>query len=611
MSEKRDALLQKALALPRVPGVYLMQDVTGKIIYVGKSKSLRDRVSQYFADFGKHNAKTDRMVSLVHAFDVMLTATEMDALSLENQLIKLHMPKYNIRLKDAKSYPYIKLTMQEQFPRIQFVRRREKDGAKYFGPYSSDRDTRLIIQTAEKMFQIPTCKHTFPRDIGKIRPCLYADLGRCSAPCTGKIDAESYRASFAEVIPFLQGNYHVVKKQLTEKMEAAAEALRFETAAQLRNRILALARLTEKQKVVGAPDLEQDVFALYRDDQSACLAVYYIRGGAVLDSDTFAYGSDTLFDEEAILCLIADLYARREYIPREILLGFPLEPENLSLLSDCLASAFQHKVTIRMPQRGAGKDLCAMVYENAKLHAALFCAQTEKENATLVRLAQLLELEVIPEKIESFDISNLGGEHITAGKIALLDGKFRKKLYRTYKIRITSGEPDDYASMREAVLRRLSHVQDDPLPDLFLLDGGKGHVSVVRALLAEQGIDIPVFGMVKDAYHKTRALTGDSEEISIAKEQAVFQFLFRIQEEVHRYTIGRMQGAKRKTLTRSALENIPGIGPAKAKALRAHFSSLTALRNADTEALSAVPGISARDAESIRTHFASKIEPKG
>lgn len=598
-------LLEKALALPRSPGVYLMKDASGAIIYVGKSKSLHDRVSQYFADFGKHDRKTDRMVSSVHDFDIMLTASEIDALSLENRLIKLHLPKYNIRLKDAKSYPYIKLTMQEDFPRICFVRKRERDGAKYFGPYSSDRDTRLIIRTAEKIFRIPSCKHSFPRDIGKIRPCLYAQLGQCCAPCTGKPDRDSYRAIFQEVIPFLQGNYSAAKKMLTKKMEEAAEELRFEAAAVLRDRIQALNKLTEKQKVVGAPNLEQDVFALYRDDFSACLSVYYIREGCVLDSDCLTFGNDTLLTEDAILCFITDLYARREYIPREILLDFPLDENELALLTDCLSSACAHKVSIRIPQRGAGKELCAMVYENAKLHAKQHSAQLEKEQTVLARLAELLQLEVYPEHIEAYDISNLGCEHITAGKISVRDGKFDKKHYRTYKITGLT-QPDDYAAMREAISRRLAHKDDDPLPDLILLDGGKGHVSTIRSLFTENGLSIPVFGMVKDDFHKTRALTGDIEEISIAKEQGVFHLAYRIQEEVHRFTVQKMSNAKRKTLTHSSLEAIPGIGPAKAKALLKHFGSLAALSQADADALLAVSGISEKQVHAILTHFASR-----
>ncbi len=596
-------LREKAGRLPASPGVYLMKDKTGRILYVGKSKALCHRVSSYFTDLNHHTVKTARLVSLIDDFEVMLTSTEIEALALENRLIKLHTPKFNIKLKDGKSYPYIKVTVNEEYPRILVVRKRLNDGARYFGPYSGTGIAYTIVNTARKAFGIPDCKKQFPRDLGS-RPCLNHQIGLCCGLCTGKLTAEEYRARFADLIPFLGGAFTAVRDSLEDQMTYAAEHLMFETAALCRDRIRALSKLWEKQKVVAAPHVEQDVIALHTDETSSCLTVFYIRNGAVTDNESFLFSADRIVDDDAVVACLYELYRVREYVPKEILLDFPLGEENREALTGMLRDKAGYKVNIRFPEKGNLKQLCAMVRENAKEYAAQYNAHTEKENNTLIRLAQLLQLEVVPERIESFDISNYGSEHITAGKVRLENGHFVKSAYRTYQIRSTDG-PDDYAAMREAVGRRLDHPEDE-YPDLFLLDGGKGHVSVIRRLLEERGLDIPVFGMVKDDYHKTRALTGEEEEISIAKEQAVFLLIYKLQEEVHRYTVSRMTGAKRKSLRTSSLEAVPGIGPAKAKALLARFKGLRGVAQADREALLSVKGISERDAQNLITHFAAK-----
>ena len=599
--EKRAQLLEKANSLPLRPGVYIMRDRGGKVIYVGKSRSLKNRVSQYFHESAHHSEKTRRMVMSVDSFDYILTDTEIEALSLENSLIKQYAPKYNIRLKDAKSYPYIKLTMNDEYPKLSVTRRRLADGAKYYGPYSSISAVYSILGTIQKSFGIASCSREFPRDIGKERPCLNHHIGLCVAPCTGEVSSEEYRAIFKEINAFLRGSFRECEQSLREKMEYASDNLMFEAAARYRDRIDALSKLWQRQKVVGAPDEEQDVIAFYSDEECSCISVFYIRGGSITDSEHFTFPAEKIIDEENMSAFLSELYNIREYVPHEIILDFTLPNAELDALTETIRARVGYKPDIRTPERGDRRRLCEMVYDNAKQQAMLYKAQSEKDNKMLVKLASMLALEVVPERIEAYDISNFGKDNITAGMIVAKDGKLQKSDYRTFKIKTTDGI-DDYGAMREALSRRLSHLTDESFgtaPDLILLDGGKGHVSVVRELMAELGCEIPVFGMVKDEYHKTRALTDDTSEISIAREQAVFQFVYKLQEEVHRYTIGRMEKAKSKTLKHSTLEKIDGIGTIKAKSLLAHFRSIAAIKKADKSELVRVPGISAANADAI------------
>ncbi|MBE6611700.1 MAG: excinuclease ABC subunit UvrC [Ruminococcaceae bacterium] len=608
--KRREGLLEKANSLPLRPGVYIMRDKGGKVIYVGKSRALKNRVSQYFHESAKHNEKTRRMVSLVHSFDYILTDTEIEALSLENSLIKQYTPKYNIKLKDAKSYPYIKLTMNEEYPKLTVTRKRLADGAKYFGPYSGITAVYSILGTIQKSFGIASCNRQFPRDIGKERPCLYKHIGQCMAPCTGEISSEEYRAVFKEITSFLRGSFKECEQSLREKMEYAAENLMFEAAARYRDRIEALSKLWQRQKVVGSPDMEQDVIALYTDEICSCISVFYIRGGSITDNEHFLFPAEQIIDEENMSAFLSQLYNIREFVPHEIILDFMLSDEELTALSEMLREKAGYKPDIRTPERGDRRRLCEMVYDNAKQQALLYKAQSEKDNKTLVKLASMLGLEVVPERIECYDISNFGKDNITAGMIVSEDARLKKSDYRTFKIKTTAGI-DDYGAMREALQRRLSHLTDESFgaaPDLILLDGGKGHVSVVRELMAEMELEIPVFGMVKDDFHKTRALTDDENEISIAKEQAVFQFIYKLQEEVHRYTITRMENAKSKTLKHSSLEKIDGIGVMKAKSLLAHFKSITAIKKADKASLMRVSGISSANADAIIQYFAKQSE---
>ena len=599
--ERRARLLDKANQLPLRPGVYIMRDKNDKVIYVGKSRALKNRVSSYFHESAKHNEKTRRMVSMVYRFDYILTDTEIEALSLENSLIKQYTPKYNIKLKDAKSYPYIKLTINDEYPRLTVTRKRLADGARYYGPYSSISAVYNILGTVQKSFGIASCNREFPRDIGKDRPCLNKHIGLCLAPCTGEISSEEYRAIFKEVNTFLRGSFKECEQSLREKMEYAAENLMFEAAARYRDRIEALSKLWQRQKVVGSPDMEEDVIALYTDEVCSCISVFYIRGGSITDNEHFLFPAEQIIDEENMSAFLSELYNIREYVPHEILLDFTLPDEELAALAETLRQRAGYRPDIRTPERGDRRHLCEMVYDNAKQQALLYKAQSEKDNKTLVKLASMLGLEVVPERIECYDISNFGKDNITAGMIVSENGKLKKSDYRTFKIKSTDGI-DDYGAMREALSRRLSHLTDESFgaaPDLILLDGGKGHVSVVRELMAELDCEIPVYGMVKDDFHKTRALTDDEREISIAREQAVFQFVYKLQEEVHRYTITRMENAKAKSVKHSTLEQIDGIGAVKAKSLLAHFRSIAAVKKASREELMKVSGISAANADAI------------
>jgi len=595
--------------MPLSPGVYIMKDREGRIIYVGKSRKLKNRVSQYFQNSEK-NLKTARMVAAVRDFEYFLCDTEMEALTLENTLIKQHNPKYNIRLKDAKSYPYIKIT-DEPFPRLIMTRKRERDRGKYFGPYSGVSTVFSVLDTLRTVLGLPSCNRRFPRDIGKERPCLYYQMGRCCGPCTGKVTPEEYAATVAMAADILRGHTGEVKHRLTEEMYAHAEAERFEAAARCRDTIAALERLRQKQTVVASPDTEQDVIGYFGDDVASCVAVFYIRAGAVVDKEEFLAGGERILDEEGLGAFICEHYRVREHIPKQILLSFSMDPEELTGLSQYLSELAGHKVTLRTPERGQGRTLCELVCSNAAEKVRRYRLDAERDEGALVRLAELLELDGYPGRIEAYDISNLGAEHVTAGMIVCEDGKFNKADYRFFKIKSVEGAPDDYASMREALDRRLEHLSDGEgsfgkLPDLILLDGGRGHVGVVRELMAERGLDIPVFGMVKDDFHKTRALCTEDGEISIARENAVFLLIYRIQEEVHRFTVSRMDAAKRKTLTHSTLTKIKGIGDAKAKALLAAFGGISGVKNATEAELAAVKGISKADAESIRAYYDTK-----
>ena len=605
MNDHKRRLLEKANTLPATPGVYIMRDQNGKVIYVGKSRKLKNRVSQYFQNSDK-GVKTQRMVSLVRDFDYHLCDNEMEALSLENTLIKQYAPKYNIRLKDAKSYPYIKIT-KEEYPRLVFTRRRDSDKARYFGPYSGSGTAYALIELLNRTFRLPNCSRKFPKDIGRERPCIYYQMNRCCGVCTGEVSAEEYNRSVKLAADLLSGRNDEVRKNLEAQMMAYAEEERFEAAAQCRDTLRAIGAIREKQKVVASPDTEQDVFALYSDDFCSCVSVFYIRSGVLQDTGEYVYGADSILEVEDMTTFLCEHYRRREYIPQKILLAFQMDAEDVEMLSGYLSQLAGRKVYLHTPERGELHTLCNLVEKNAAEKAKRYRIDSEAQEGTLLKLASVLQLESYPQRIEAYDISNLGSEHLTAGMIVCEDGKFKKADYRSFRIKTVDGT-DDYGSMRETLFRRLSHLEDSEgsfaeLPDLILLDGGRGHVSVIRELLDEMGLQIPVYGMVKDEYHKTRALCTDSEEISIAKERDLFSLIYRIQEEVHRYTVKCMENAKLKTLTTSTLTDIEGIGEVKAKKLLLAFDGLRAIREASVDELAEVKGISARDAEAIYAHY--------
>lgn len=601
---RKEELLIKANGLPLCPGVYIMRDRSGKVIYVGKSAKLKNRVSQYFQNSEK-DFKTAKMVSMVNDFDYILCDTEIEALSLENSLIKQYSPRYNIRLKDAKSYPYIKVTAEE-YPRIVFTRSRASDKAKYFGPFSGSSVALSIMSIINKTLGIPSCKLKFPRDIGKGKQCLYYQMKQCCGLCTGKVSREEYGELIRCALEILKGNTKGAISSLEKKMLEYADSEQFESAAKCRDTIRALEKIREKQKVVDSPDAEHDVIAMHQGELCSCLSVFSVREGVLNGKNEYLFGADKIMDESALTAFLADYYMRSESVPKRIVLDSSVEIES-ELLASCLSEAAGRKITVHTPQRGDIKKLCGLVRSNAEERAEAYCKELEKDNGTLLRLAELLELEALPERIEAYDISNLGDEHKTAGMVVYEGGKAKRSDYRTFSIKNVQGS-DDYACMREAIARRIAHLQDETgsmseYPDLILLDGGRGHVSTVKALLDELQVPIAVFGMVKDDYHKTRALCTESEEISIAREQSVYGLIYRIQEEVHRYTVSRMERAKSKTIKRSSLERIKGIGAAKAKTLLSHFGGIAAIKEASEDEIARVKGISREDARKISEYF--------
>ena len=604
-AEYAERLREKAAGLPLTPGVYIMRDTAGKVIYVGKSRALKNRVSGYFQESGQNSYKTDRMTSFIYDFDYILCDTEIEALTLENNLIKLYHPRYNIKLKDDKSYPYLKATVNEAFPRFVMTRKRENEKAKYFGPYTSTQTVYGIISALQKTFGLPSCRHTFPKDRGRVKNCVYKQLG-CIAPCDPDVSSEEYKEAFMQAVSFLSGNYENILTSLTEKMEYAAENLAFEAAAAYRDRIKAVKKLEEKQKVVASPDTERDIIAWHAGDPISSICIFYIRFGKLIDSETFYFSGGEILDSDAVVSFIYELYTRREYIPKEVDTADILAEEDAQALSSWLTEKAGYRVYVKTPFKGETRRLCDMARENAEVRAKEYAKAAEKSEKSLVRLASLCGLESVPERIEAFDISNFGDEHITAGMVVYENAKPKKSGYRLFHIKSTQTR-DDYASMREAVARHLAHLSDDgaKIPDLLLIDGGENHRAIAAEEVAAAGFDIPVFGMVKDEYHKTRALVGEVGEISIATEQSVYTLIYNIQEEVHRFTVSKMSAAKRKTQTTSVLEEIDGIGKARAKALLAHFGGLGGVKKATAQELCAIRGVTSEIAEKIVAYFSS------
>lgn len=598
----RDELFIAARDLPATPGVYIMHNAADKIIYVGKSKALRNRVSSYFAPYAKHTGKTAHMVSSVSYFEVYHTATELEALVLEDRFIKQFMPRYNIKLKDSSTYPYIKVSAEE-YPKISIVTKRDGEGS-YYGPYASHTTAKNIAASVKNAFALPSCNRKFPQDIGKGRPCLNFHIGKCGGLCAGKLTRSQYMERIASAKRLLSGDCAFLIKELEEKMNAACEALEYEQAAVYRDSMRAVAKIRDKQHIVAAPEVEADVFGVYTDDIGSAVTVLMIRNGAITDRENFFFGSDELIDEGAIASLINSYYRRKGYIPKEVWCGYELGEE-----AELLRTALEGSRLI-IPKRGEKKALCDRAADNAREQIILKRAENERQTGFLASFAAFLGLEVVPERIESYDISNSGNEFITAGMVVLEKGKFCKKHYKSFNLNEQDGQ-DDFAATVETLRRRLAHANDGDawaLPDLILADGGITQINAIKTALGEYGLTIPVFGMVKDEHHKTRTLTDGENELSLNKRQDIFTFIYKLQEEVHRFALSRMDKRRRHSAKNSVLTEIKGVGSAKAEELLRVFGGLSEIRKATAEEIAAVKGINRETAERIVFFLKEKFD---
>lgn len=606
-------LLDKARLLPLCPGVYIMRGREGGVLYVGKSKALKNRVMSYFQNVSRHNLKTQKLVSQIADFECIFTKSESEALILENELIKLHKPRYNIKLKDDKNYPYVRLSLSEPYPRLSLVRQRRSSSDRYFGPYSSAGTARAIIDAANALFLLPKCKKKFPADIGKERPCLYYHMGRCLGVCTGNVSKSQYKKTVDDVILFLKDDHKALSERFRSGMKEASDNLDFERAARMRDCLRSLENLSGRQQVVRDPEFEADVFGLFSDEISGAVCLLKVRGGRLIDSRVFHFSSDEILTPDSFLSTVVSLYEASDQIPRRILFDAGLFDPDDVVCAEAISAKARRRVALSVPERGDSRKLVELAGENAKEAALHRRALLDKNGAVLEQLKNVLGLEKIPRRIEAIDVSNSGDSFISAGIICLIDGRFSKKDYRSFNI----GSPrrDDVGSIREAFLRRFKRARDgdegfSELPDLILADGGVGQVGAVRSALSEFSVSVPVFGMVKDEFHKTRCLTDGENDISISKNQAVFNFIYRIQEEVHRFAFSRMDSRRSKSVRGSSLEKIPGIGPEKARALMSALKSVKAVAAASEEELCAIKGIGKSDAENIRLYFSNKRKTK-
>lgn len=603
-------LWQKAKMLPLLPGVYIIRDKTGEIIYIGKAKRLRTRVSQYFREGVPHDAKVTKMIQNAFEFDVIVTQSEFEALVLECSQIKQHKPKYNILLKDDKGYSYVRVT-REAYPRISAVLQKEDDGAEYIGPYTSSFAVREMVETACNVFRLPRCNKKFPQDIGKGRPCLNAHIGRCMALCGGKISQEDYRETVQSAVHLIRRGQAEILKLLRERMVDAAERLDFERAALLRDQINAIEKVSRGQKVVRSEVDEQDVIALAGTASAVCAAILRFREGRLVDKREFVF-HDTQ-DTDAV---------REEFLPRYYLEDSEFIPKSIAV--DALPAAAQEleqlfsetrgsKVRLYTPQRGDTAHLVEMARTNAAERLARESGRYAREERNLDALAALLGLPQPPKTIESYDISNWGDGSSVAGMVVFEDGKPKKAGYRRFKMQSVAGT-DDYASMAETLARRAGEYakgtkgQFGVKPDLLLIDGGRGQVAAVcKALAGTPLADVPVFGMVKDAKHRTRGLVNaEGSEIALALHKGVFPFITAIQDETHRWANDYRKRLQKGKTYSSTLESIPGVGPATARALMAQFKTVSAVRQATQEQLAAAKGVSRAAAKAVYEQFHSE-----
>lgn len=600
-------LREKAMKLPLSPGVYIMKNKQGQIIYIGKAKALKNRVSQYFGSDKNHQEKVRRMVSNVEDFDYILTSSEFEALVLECSLIKQHTPKYNILLKDDKGYSYIKIT-NENWPKITAVLQKSDDDATYIGPYTSSWYVRNAVDEVRKIFKLPSCNKSFPRDFGKSRPCLNYYIKQCSAPCRGKISQKEYKETVDEAVSFLTNGSSASAALLTQRMNEAAEKLEFELAARLRDRINAIKRMSDKQTVVAARVEQQDVISLMREGDGACFAVLRFDEGRLFDKEDFLL-SDIGDSTSARTEFITRYYSMRDRIPPRVVIDG--EIDDVELMEQWLTGKAGKRVRLHTPQKGEQLRLLEMCKANAAEKLAQSRGHLGSDTSALDELAKLLGLEKTPEFIESYDISNLAGSDNVAGMVVFKNGRPYKSSYRRFKIKGFVGQ-DDYASMAEVIERRLDEYEKNKesgegfgrLPDLILLDGGKGQVAAVRAVLQRKGYSrIPLFGMVKDDKHRTRAITGDGGEIAINSKRSAFTLVSTIQDEVHRFAIGYHHATRKKKAFSSSLTDIPGVGETRAKSLLKFFKTVKRIKEADIEELMNAPSMNRPTAEAIYNYY--------
>ena len=603
--------------LPAKPGVYLMHDEKDEIIYVGKAISLKNRVRQYFQSSRNKGVKIEQMVTHIRRFEYIVTDSELEALVLECNLIKEHRPKYNTMLMDDKTYPFIKVTVQEPFPRIMMVRRQAKDKAKYFGPFTSSQAVKDIIDMVRKLYHLRSCSRNLPRDIGKERPCLYYHIKQCDAPCQGYISSEQYRESIDEGVKFLSGHYDGILKELEEKMMEASGQMEFEKAIEYRELIGSVKKISEKQKITdaGKPGEDRGVLAVAREEGDAVVQVFFIRGGRLIGRDHFYLRTDP--DEtkaEILTSFIKQFYAGTPYIPRELLL--PYELDEADILMEWMTRRRGHKVTFTVPKKGEKEKLCELAQKNAAMVLA-------KDKEHLIREANrttgaVRELEGIIgvtgiRRMEAFDISNTNGFASVGSMVVYEDGKPKRSDYRKFRIKGVVGA-DDYASMREVLTRRFTHGLQEKeegkefgsftvFPDLILMDGGKGQVHIAEEVLEKLHISIPVCGMVKDDRHRTRGLYYHDEELPIRADSEAFKLITRVQDEAHRFAIEFHRKLRGQGQVHSILDDIPGVGPKRRKDLMKHFQSLDAIRQAEIEDLKKLPTMNEKSARDVYNFF--------
>ncbi len=576
-----DKLKEKALSLPLSPGVYLMKDSTGKVIYIGKAKKLKNRVTQYFQSGSNHSPKTMQMVAHVRSFEVIVAASEFEALVLECSLIKRYMPKYNILLKDDKGYPYLRLDMKQEYPRITMVNTIADDGAEYFGPFGSRGITNNILESIQLALQLPSCSKKLPSEIGKGRECLHFHMKQCAGWCQNHQSKEQYRQLILQAKSLLQGNYKSVANDLREQMLAASDDLNFELAAILRNRLQAVEALGRKQIVTAGDTVDLDAIGFAQSETKACFTVLHFSEGKLIDKE-YEILSATEDPQAAVSALMKQYYLARGFAPKVILL--PYETEDAKLFEALLQQKFLQKTYIKVPVRGDKRKLLEMAVTNAQNEVDRITGLEEKATFAVSSLGKMLGMST-PKRIEALDISNISGTDTVAGMVVFVDGKPKRSAYKRFKITDIDGQ-NDYAAMQQAITRRFSHyLQKDAgfeeKPDLLLIDGGAGHLHTALQALQELNIEIPVYGMVKDDRHRTRALIGSQgREIAIDRQQSVFAFIGSIQEETHRFAISYHRKLRSKRLKRSQLDEIPGIGEIRKQLLLKKFQSIKAIGKA-------------------------------